>query len=124
MALELTQPASLRRHARKLIGAGLAVMAIAALDPLEGSIVVVVGGILVVLGARLRASGYLQYLYWCLGMMVVGVAALWGLSAIGGFGGTSGRSLLWGLLVVPYPAGWLAALIGGVRVLREDRPSA
>ena len=56
--------------------------------------------------------------------MAVGVAALWGLSAIGGFGSTSGRSLLWGLLIVPYPAGWLAGPIGGVRALREDRPSA
>ena len=54
MALELTQPASLRRHARKLIAAGLVVMVIAALDPLEGSILLVVGGILLVWTSRQR----------------------------------------------------------------------
>jgi hypothetical protein len=52
-------------------------------------------------------------------MLVVGVAALWGLSVIGGFGGTSGRSYFWGRFVVPYPIGWLAGLIGGVRALGE-----
>jgi hypothetical protein len=116
-------PASFSRHSRKLIGAGLAVMLIAALDPLEGSILIVAGGILVAFGARLRASRHLNYLYWCLALMAVGVAALWGLSAIGGFGGTSGRSLLWGLLMVPYPLGWLGGLIGGVRAFGEGRPA-
>jgi hypothetical protein len=78
-------------------------------------------GALVGFGARLRGSKHLVYPYWCLVMVVVGVAALWGLSAIGGFGRTSGRSSLWGLLIVPYPIGWLAGRIGGVRVLGEAR---
>ena len=112
---------ALRRRSRILITAGLLVMVVAALDPLEGSIVVVLGGGMVAFGARLRGSRHLVYLHWCLAMLVVGVAALWGLSAIGGFGGTSGRSYLWGLLIVPYPIGWLAGLIGGVRALGEAR---
>ena len=120
MAFDHTQSA-LRRRARSLIIAGLLVMVVAALDPLEGSIVVVLGGGMVALGARLRGSKHLVYLYWCLVMLVVGVAALWGLSAIGGFGGTSGRSYFWGLLIVPYPIGWLASLFGGVRALGEAR---
>jgi uncharacterized membrane protein len=120
--MALTRPAPLRPHARKLIGVGLAVMAMAALDPLEGSVVVVVGGILVAMGARLRASRYRQHLYWCVAMMALGVGALWGLSAIGGFGGTSGRSYFWGLLILPYPIGWLAGLIGGIRAFGEPRP--
>ena len=120
MAFDHTQSA-LRRRARSLIIAGLLVMVVAALDPLEGSIVVVLGGGMVALGARLRGSKHLLYLYWCLVMLAVGVAALWGLSAIGGFGGTSGRSYLWGLLIVPYPIGWLASLFGGVRALAEVR---
>ena len=120
MAFDHTESA-LRRRARILIIAGLLVMVVAALDPLEGSIVVVLGGGMVALGARLRGSKHLVYLYWCLVMLVVGVAALWGLSAIGGFGGTSGRSYFWGLLIVPYPIGWLAGLIGGVRTRAEVR---
>jgi hypothetical protein len=120
MVFDHTESA-LRRRARTFIIAGLLVMVVAALDPLEGSIVVVLGGGMVALGARLRGSKHLVYLYWCLVMLVVGVAALWGLSAIGGFGGTSGRSYFWGLLIVPYPIGWLAGLIGGVRALAEVR---
>ena len=120
MAFDYTESA-LRRRARILIIAGLLVMVVAARDPLEGSIVVVLGGGMVALGARLRGSKNLLYLYWCLVMLAVGVAALWGLSAIGGFGGTSGRSYLWGLLIVPYPIGWLASLFDGVRALGEAR---
>ena len=112
---------ALRRRARMLIIAGLLVMAAAALDPLEGSVIVVPGAGMIAAGARLRSSRHLVYLHWCLVMLVVGVAALWALSAIGGFGGTSGRSNLWGLLIVPYPIGWLAGLIGGVRALSEAR---
>jgi hypothetical protein len=31
-----------------------------------------------------------------------------------GIGGKSGRSLWWGLALLPYPVGWLMALIAGV----------
>ena len=120
MVFDQTESA-LRRRARILIIAGLLVMVVAAIDPLEGSIVVVLGAGMVALGARLSRSRHLVYLSCCLMMLFVGVAALWGLSAIGGFGGTSGRSDSWGLLIVPYPIGWLAAFIGGVRALGEAR---
>ena len=112
------------RHARRLIAIGLAVMVLAALDPLEGSVGVVGGGGLIALGARLRESRHRVYLYCCLAMLVTGVAALWILSAFGGFGGTSGRSYAWGLLILPNPIGWLAGLVGGVRAVREPRPAA
>ena len=115
---------ALRRRARMLIIAGLFVMVAAAVDPLEGSVIVVLGAGMIAAGARLRSSRHLTYLSWCLVLLVVGVAALWGLSAIGGFGGTSGRSYLWGLVIVPYPIGWLAGLIGGVRALSEARGAA
>jgi len=113
----------IRQHARRLIVTGLAAMVVAALDPLEGSIVAFAGGALVALGARLRQSRHLGYLYCCVALLAVGVGALWILSALGGFGGTSGRSYLWGLLIVPYPIGWLAGLIGGFRAVREVRPA-
>ena len=111
------------RRARRLIVIGLAVMMLAALDPLEGSVGVVGGGGLMALGARMRDSRHRVYLYCCFAMLVTGVAALWILSAFGGFGGTSGRSSAWGLLILPYPIGWLAGLVGGVRAVREPRPA-
>jgi hypothetical protein len=109
------------RRARNLMVIGLAVMVLAALDPLEGSVIVVAGGGLMALGARMRKSRYRVYLYCCLTMLAIGVAALWILSAFGGFGGTSGRSYAWGILILPYPIGWLAGLVGGVRAVREPQ---
>jgi hypothetical protein len=53
-----------------------------------------------------------------LALIAVGVAALFGLSAIGGFGGPSGRSMWWGLLLLPYPIGWVIGLLGAVQCLR------
>ena len=110
-----------QRRARRLIVIGMAVMVLAALDPLEGSVGVVGGGGLMALGARLRESRHRVYLYCCLAMLATGVAALWILSAFGGFGGPSGRPSAWGLLILPYPIGWVAGLIGGVRAAREVR---
>jgi len=43
----------------------------------------------------------------------LGVAALFGLSSVGGFGGRSGHSMWGGVMILPYPLGWLMALLGG-----------
>ena len=45
-------------------------------------------------------------------LIAVGVAAMWGLSVVGGFGDTTGRSMWWGLLILPYLFGWLMAIWG------------
>jgi len=42
---------------------------------------------------------------------------MFALSAVGGIGGKSGHSMWWGVLVLPYPVGWLMALVGGVIAL-------
>jgi hypothetical protein len=55
MVFDQTESA-VHRRARILIIAGLLVMVVAAIDPLEGSIVVVLGAGMVALGARLRGS--------------------------------------------------------------------
>ena len=49
-------------------------------------------------------------------LTAVGIGALFGLSAVGGVGGSSGRLAWWLLTVVPYPAGWIMGL-GGVLAL-------
>jgi hypothetical protein len=49
--------------------------------------------------------------------MAVGVAAMFVLSAFGGIGGKSGHSMWWGVLILPYPVGWLMALAGAVLAL-------
>jgi hypothetical protein len=98
----------------KVIG-GLA-MAFGTLDPMEGSLLILPGSGLVALGVYLAGTNRRLALYWTATfiLIAVGVAALFGLSSMGGIGGRSGSSLWWGLMLVPYPVGWLMALIAAV----------
>lgn len=105
--------------ARVLVIAGIAAMVIGAVDPLEGSLVILPGIATAALGTLLAKSRQRKVLGWALVLCVLGVGALWGLSALGGIGGTSGRSYWWGLVLLPYPAAWILALVGAIRALRE-----
>jgi len=114
-----------RRWSRILVMVGLVAMVIGALDPLEGSLVIVPGTGMAALGAGLGHSRYRNLLYWSFVLVAVGVGALWALSALGGFGGNSGRSNWWALVLLPYPVGWIMGLLGAIRRLREGTaPSA
>lgn len=92
---------------------GFIALLFGALDPLEGSWVVLAGAVAVALvghpgrPARERRREALAAV-----LVALGVAAMWILSSMGGFGGTSGRSALWVSALMPYPVGWLLALSG------------
>ena len=98
----------------KVVG-GIA-MVLGTLDPLEGSVLILPGSGLVALGMHLGGKDRRTVLYWVwvFILIAVGVAALFGLSAVGGIGGKSGHSMWWGMLILPYPLGWVMALAGGV----------
>ena len=98
----------------KVVG-GIA-MLLGSLDPLEGSLLILPGSGLVALGVRLGGKDRrtVRYWTWAFILIAVGVGAMFGLSAAGGMGGQNGHSMWWGLLILPYPAGWLMALAGGV----------
>lgn len=102
-----------------LVIAGLAAMLIGAVDPLEGSLLILPGTGMVALGARIGKSRHQRFLALSLVLVTVGVGALWGMSAVGGLGGDTGRSYWWGLILLPYPIGWILGLVGAVRRLRE-----
>ena len=87
---------------------------VGALDPLEGSIAIVIGSGLWALGTFLghNERGLVQYRALVFGLITFGVAAMWALSAMGGMGGKSGHSMWWGLLVLPYLVGYLMAVAG------------
>lgn len=110
------------RWVRFLVVVGGLTFAVGTLDPLEGSIVILLGCGLLTLGTCLGEHPRLMRLYWLwvFGLLLVGVAALWGLSAFGGVGGKSGHSPWLLLLCLPYPVGWLLAF-GGiiVRIVRR-----
>ncbi len=116
----------IRRLQRFFIVAGLVVAILGALDPLEGSVAVVAGTGLITLGAFLGKNPRRKFVAWSLALVIAGVIALFALSSVGGFGGSSGRPLWWGLILLPYPAGWIMALAGAVLCLRKtktDSPS-
>lgn len=105
---------------RWLLIVGLAGMLLGTIDPLEGSLIILPGIALVALGAFLGKSRYRRLLYRALALVAVGVGAMWISSAFGGFGGDTGRSIWWGLLILaPYVAGWIVGLVGAIRALVE-----
>ena len=53
--------------------------------------------------------------------VALGVATLWAMSALGGVGGDTGRSIWWLLVLLPYPVGWILAVVLAARTLSEGR---
>jgi hypothetical protein len=102
-----------------LVIVGFIAMLIGAIDPLEGSLVILPAIAIVALGGFLGKSRYRVLLYWACILAAFGVAALFVISAFGGMGGRSGHSMWWGLFILPYPAGWLMGLVGGILTLIE-----
>ena len=101
---------------RILMVIGGVAMLLGTLDPLEGSLLILLGSGLVALAMYLGGHERRTVLYWTWGfiLITVGVGALFGLSAVGGIGGKSGHSMWWGVLVLPYVVGWLMAVVGGL----------
>ena len=102
------------RWTRGLGVAGFIAMLVGAVDPLEGSVLIFVGSGLVALGAFLAhdARRLVVYRTSVFVLIAAGVGAMWGLTAAGGFGGASGRTMWWGVLLLPYLAGWFMTVWG------------
>lgn len=98
---------------RILVIVGSIAMLVGALDPMEGSLIILPGSGIVTLGTFLGNSGrgLLLYWIWIFILIAVGVGALFGLSAFGGIGGNSGHSIGWGILILPYPVGWIMGIV-------------
>ena len=98
--------------ARILFPIGVVAMVVGAIDPLEGSTIILGGSGLVALGTWLNNQGrsLVVYRVWLFGMIAFGVLALFVISHLGGVGGKSGHSLWWLLMLSPYPLGWLLGI--------------
>ncbi len=102
------------KWSRGLSIAGLVLLLVGLIDPLEGFPVVLAGGVLAVIAARMATSRWLRLVAWGLGLAAVGSAAMVVLSWLGGIGGARGLPMVWGLVVLPYPVGLLLVLIAAV----------
>lgn len=102
------------RHtwSRILYVLGCAAILIGTLDPMEGSVAILAGALVALLALLLGGAPRRTLIYWTwsFALIAVGVAALFGWSAVGGIGGTSGHSTWWALTFLPYPIGWCLAI--------------
>jgi hypothetical protein len=89
-------------------------MLVRAIDPMEGSVVILPGSGLVALGTFLGQNDrrLIVFRVWAFILIAIGVGALWGLSMVGGIGGKSGLSMGWGMLIRPYLIGWSVSIWG------------
>lgn len=99
---------------RILLTVGSIAMLVGALDPMEGSLVILPGSGLVALGTFVARSErrWIAYRVGVFLLIAIGVGAMWGLTQVGGVGGNSGRSMWWGVLILPYLIGWSMGIWG------------
>ena len=99
---------------RAMVVVGSIAMLVGAIDPMEGSLVILPGSGLVTLGTYLGQCErrLIAYRVWVFILIAFGVGAMWGLTMVGGFGGSSGRSNWWGVLILPYLIGWSVGIWG------------
>ena len=90
---------------------GVIALVIGVLDPLEGSVVIASGSLLITLSTYLMKDRQWKIFLASLIMIIIGVFFLFYFSSLGGFGGTSTLSWWWGTLILPYPLGWLMSII-------------
>jgi hypothetical protein len=91
--------------------AGVTALLIGTLDPLEGSVVIAGGSLLITLAAYLTSDRHRKLYLLSTILIAIGVFFLFYLSSRGGFGGNSGKSWWWGLLVSPYLIGWIITIV-------------
>jgi hypothetical protein len=89
-------------------------MLIGAIDPMEGSLLILPGSGLVALGTYFsdEQRSLFSYRLWVFILILIGVGALFGFTMLGGIGGDSGYSGWWALLLLPYPIGWSMGIWG------------
>ena len=103
-----------RLWSRILFTVGGIAMLVGAIDPIEGSLLILPGSGLVALGTFLE-QGERRWITYRVGVFVliaIGVGALWGLTMAGGIGGFYGVSPWWAVLMLPYPIGWSMGIWG------------
>jgi hypothetical protein len=108
---------------RLLLIAGLVLMVLGAIDPMEGSVVILAGSAFAALAAWFGHLQRATAIVTAFVLIAIGVATLFGFSAVGGIGGNTGRSMWWMLTMVPYPVGWIVGLVAVISSLRAPRPA-
>lgn len=105
--------------ARIMVPLGFAAVIVGGVDAMEGVFLIAPGSVMLAFGALLGGTHHRRIAYVSVALILLSFALLLGLSALGGFGGKAPllRSNWWGLLLVPYPVGWMMSVAGGAVAL-------
>ena len=90
---------------------GVVAIIVGAIDPLEGSVIIVAGSALLALSTYLTHDRHHKIFLASLIMIALGVGYMFYTSSLGGFGGPDNLSFWWALPILPYPIGWLISII-------------
>ena len=101
---------------------GIIALIIGTIDPLEGSVVIAGGSVLIVIAAYLLKDTLRKLFLTSMIMILIGVTIMFYLSSLGGIGGSSSLSMYWGLTILPYLIGWLIAIISIIyKIVRRSK---
>jgi hypothetical protein len=98
---------------RVLVILGLFGMLVGALDPLEGSVIILPSAGLAAVGVYIGQTARRKLLYTAFLLIAIGVCAMLLYSFIG-------RSWVWAAMVVPYPIGWILGIVAAILSLVES----
>jgi hypothetical protein len=97
---------------RILVILGLFGMLVGALDPLEGSVIILPSAGIAAVGALVGHTARRKLLYAAFVLIAVGVCTMLLYSFIG-------RSGVWAAMIVPYPIGWILGVVASILTLVE-----
>lgn len=80
-----------------------------AADPMEGSIIIAAGAMMLALSSHLQKDRYSKIFIASALMIFFGVFSLWFVSSLGGF--DPKREWWWLVFILPYPIGWIISLV-------------
>jgi len=111
-------------HKTKLIRilfiVGACALILGAIDPMEGSLAIAAGVILIASCTMLWKDSYRNIFLASAIMILIGVFSLWFVSALGGF--DPKREWWWTAFIIPYPIGWLIAVVTlVVRLIKKPK---
>ena len=102
---------SLKKHHKKIKLFATVLFILGTLDPMEGSVLILVGSLIIALMQGLQKGKYWKWYVFFTALIIFGVFFLFYLSSLGGFGGSSRLSIWYGLTILPYPIGWLGIVV-------------
>lgn len=94
---------------RTLYVSGIISIIAGALDPMEGSIIIALGSILLAVSSWLMHDRHKHIFLFAATFIFIGVFSLWFVSSLGGY--EPRKEWWWNFLILPYPLGWLLSIV-------------